>query len=116
MWNDPDSLRVRFKKLINDKLPKGYHAPKGTELFGSQNAYEGDKNEIAYEMVIRLDEACFQKLSKKLGELKRQDKLVLGNKKPSRLFSKFNADGGPTIIFYFPASDSDLRDLNKGNQ
>jgi hypothetical protein len=116
LWNDPDSLRVRFKKLINDKLPKGYHAPKGTELFGSQNAYEGDKNEIAYEMVIRLDEACFQKLSKKLGELKRQDKLVLGNKKPSRLFSKFNADGGPTIIFYFPASDSDLRDLNKGNQ
>jgi hypothetical protein len=72
-----------FEKLINDNLPTGCHAPKGIELFGYQNAYQhGDKKEIAYEMVIRLDEACFQKLSKHLSELKSQDKLVLGNKKP----------------------------------
>src|SRR6476619_1653061 len=69
LWSDVDSLRQRFETLINDNLPDGCHEAKGKQLFGYQNAYQAMDKQIAYEMVVGLDEVCFKKLLKRLGEL-----------------------------------------------
>ncbi|MEQ1639076.1 MAG: hypothetical protein ABL903_20645, partial [Methylococcales bacterium] len=57
--------------------------------------------------------SCFVSLERKLNYLKSIEKLLVGAKKPTKLFTKFSADQGPTMIFYFAATERDISEVNK---
>jgi hypothetical protein len=113
LWTDQSYLKMKFEGFLKEKISKDCKNSIEGDLFGFQTGYpQQDKKEIAYEMVVRLSKPCFKKLEKTLFDLKNKGKLVIaGTKKANRLFTKFDADGGPTIIFYFSATKQEMEEV-----
>jgi hypothetical protein len=115
LWCDRAAIKAEFEKLITDNLPKGCHAPKDSEfgLFPREDIWLlEDKKEIAYQVDIYFDnhKQCFNKLTKKLTQLKAKNKLSVRNKIPKHLFLG-DKQSDNSIIFYFDATESEIRDV-----
>lgn len=112
-WNDTTDVKKEFRKLIRTNLPKECAPRKDTDLFGYQSAWRDDENKkICYGMVLPLEKPCFDKLVQKLKKLKEENRLALRAKVPERIDGLFKSNEGPTIIFYFTATEADLRALD----
>jgi hypothetical protein len=125
LWDDTCDVRDRVQTLIRKHLspacarPKAEPVgsvctiPKEDGLFGYQDVRESyQPHTIAVEIVVRTDTECFDKLTKDLESLIAQKANLISTRQASDLFSEYGADGGPTLIFYFPATDSELQQVN----
>jgi hypothetical protein len=113
LWDDREDVRNEFQKLITANLSKECSPRKVTDVFGYQSAYRAGERSIAYEMVLHLDKPCFETLVRKLKGLKQANQLKLRAKVPDRFADIYKADGGPTVVFYFPATEGDLHDIER---
>ncbi|NOT65531.1 MAG: hypothetical protein HOP06_05815 [Methylotenera sp.] len=110
IWDDKPDLKNKFERTVQENISDKCNSD---NLFGYQDAYPTEENEIAYEIVVNLSKSCFVSLERKLNYLKSIEKLLVGAKKPTKLFTKFSADQGPTMIFYFAATERDISEVNK---
>ena len=115
LWGDTPDVKREFEGLVTTNLSQQCQQT-NSEPFGYQSAYVTPKGQIGYEMVLRLDKACFDALVRRLRRLKTQKRLALRNKIPTSVADFYNADGGPTIIFHFSASELDLKDLERAGK
>jgi hypothetical protein len=113
LWCDGIAVDATFEKLITENLPKNCrYEPKDPKEAGSgtiplqNNFVIEEKKEIAHQMNFNVDKQCFKKLTKKLSQLKSKNKLAVHNKTPKHLFL-----GDNSIIFYFDATESEIRNV-----
>jgi hypothetical protein len=128
LWSDGCDIRQRIQGFIRSQIAKTCTWPKSDSsvqsvckmikddgLFGYQDARrQSDRPDtIAVEVVVRLDKTCFAKLETSTLKSIKAKSPIISNRKAASLFSKFDADGGPTLIFYFRAKPSELIDIDK---
>lgn len=116
LWCDGIAVDRAFEKLITDNLPKNCrYEPKDPKEAGSGtiplqiNFVIEEKKEIAHQMNFNFDKKCFKKLATKLSQLKSKNKLAVHNKTPKHLFFGDKRSDN-SIIFYFDATESEIRD------
>jgi hypothetical protein len=124
------STQMAFEKLVRSSLPAGCALVKGEPAaerycvklntdgaFGYYAAYSrADSNppEIAYELQVHIDAACLSTLRNRF--LSKDVPPLLVGRRPIRIEALPNADGGPTLMFYFKATSSDLKDVEARGQ
>lgn len=111
-WTDKADLKRKFETTISEHLSKSCAGNIRSPNFHYQTTNAED-SEISYQISFSVDRVCFQRLVNRLSKLLKKDQLtIVSSKKPIRLFSKYNADSGPTLIFYFSAIAADIRNAN----
>jgi hypothetical protein len=120
LWCDGIAVDAAFEKLITDNLPKNCrYEPKDPKEAGSgtiplqMNFVIEDKKEIAHQIDFNIDKQCFNKLTKKLTQLKAKNKLSIRNKIPTHLFLGGNRSDNNSIIFYFTATEAERHEVEK---
>ena len=127
-WSDGCDIRQRFFTFIrararmtqgcrwpkkpSDRAPQDCRRLNIDGLFAYQNLrrYPQDPppDKIAYEAIVDVNKTCFKRLASRV----RKDKAaIIPNKKPS-VEEFYKADGGPTLIFYFPATADELNEVD----
>jgi uncharacterized protein YcfL len=114
IWSERADPGVEFEKFITNNLSKDCrkttYSSDVSSLFGYKNYWKAE-NGIAYEIIVRLDKQCFEKLRETIENQKAKSSLVIHDKTPNKLFFNYGADGGPTIIFYFDEKDVDISSI-----
>jgi hypothetical protein len=127
LWSDICDVRQRMQTFIRKQLPAKCVWPpadpdlqrlckkiKDDGLFGYQDVRKDSvrPSTIAIEIVVWVDQSCFNELHSNIRSLINSNANIISIRKAADIFSAFNADGGPTLIFYFPATPHDLEDLS----
>jgi hypothetical protein len=129
LWSDGCDVRQRIQGFVRSKIAKTCTWPKADSdvqsvcrrikddgLFGYQDVrrQSDDRPTIAVEVVVRLEKPCFAKLKASILKSIKAKVPIISNRKASLSpDSKFDADGGPTLIFYFRAKPSELTDVDR---
>jgi hypothetical protein len=128
LWSDGCDVRQRIQGFIRSKIAKTCTWPKADSdvqsvcrklkddgLFGYQDVRrQPDRpHTIAVEVVVRLEKPCFANLKASILRSIKAKLPIISNRKAASLFSKFDADGGPTLIFYFRAKPSELTAVDR---
>lgn len=111
-WTDKADLKRKFETTISEHLSKSCASLTSPPVFHYQTT-DAEDSEISYQISFSIDRVCFQRLVTRLNKLLKKNQLtIVSSKKPIRLFSKYNADSGPTLVFYFSATAADIRNAN----
>ena len=120
LWDDGADLEQRIDRTMRTVLPRRCTLPavsvpasdaESTSLIGYNNARASGERQISYEVVVRVDRPCFQAAQRALRQRVRNRRAVISNKTASAVEAYFDADGGPTFIFRFPATAAEVRSL-----
>ena len=128
LWDDPADLERRIDatmrrilpaRCLPPKPPRGY-APKTDiepdmpALIGYNEARATGPREIAYEVVVRIDKACFETASRALQRRVARGKPIFSVKVARAVEQYYDADGGPTFIFRFNVTAAEARSVDRG--
>ncbi|MEG3436317.1 hypothetical protein V0288_04225 [Pannus brasiliensis CCIBt3594] len=122
IW-DSEYLKWRFETFIRDEVKKNCddYSLKNLE-FKYQTAIIPDDKTIAYYgVVLGSTLTCWENLQRAMETGIEEGKLSLGAKKPKKVAffpdvihgKNGVADGGPTIMFYFPATKSEICEMSR---
>jgi hypothetical protein len=128
LWSDGCDVRQRFQTFIRKRIPQNCSWPKSPVdvqgrcsnlntdgLFGYQDLRRHSDRPpiIAYEAVVHVNKTCFSQLTSRVRAVVKSKGSIISNRNASDLFSQYNADGGPTFIFYFPATVDELNEVDR---